>query len=42
MEPRVWSDPRFTVIVLGQAPLLASQYVLVFPSVTLAGTYTWV
>ena len=38
MEPRVWADPRFTVIVLGQAPLVASQYVLVFPSTALAGT----
>ena len=25
MEPRVWTDCRLTVMVLGQAPLLASQ-----------------
>jgi hypothetical protein len=24
-DPRVWLEPRLTVIVLGQAPLLASQ-----------------
>jgi hypothetical protein len=42
MEPRVWTDPRFTVMVLGQTPLFASQYVLVFPSTVLAGTYVWV
>ena len=29
-------------MVLGQAPLVASQYVLVFPSTALAGTYVWV
>jgi hypothetical protein len=42
IEPRVWTDCRFTVKVAGQAPLLASQYVLVFPSTALAGTYVWV
>ena len=25
IEPRVWTDCRFTVMVEGQAPLLASQ-----------------
>jgi hypothetical protein len=38
MEPRVCTDPRFTVMVLGHAPLVASQYVLVLPSTALAGT----
>jgi len=29
-------------MVLGHTPLVASQYVLVFPSTALAGTYVWV
>jgi hypothetical protein len=41
-EDSEWTAPRFTVKVLGHVPSVASQYVLVFPSTALAGTYVWV
>ena len=41
-EPRVWEDPRFTARVVGQAPLVPSQYVLVLLSLALDATYVWV
>ena len=41
-EDSEWTAPRFTVMVLGHVPSVASQYVLVFPSTALAGTYVWV
>ena len=38
-DPTDWTEPRSTVTVCGYpAPSVLSQYVLVFPSVTLDGT----
>ena len=41
-EPRVWDEPRSTVSVVGHAPFVPSQYVLVLPSFAFDATYVWV